>query len=68
MNLIKTGAIGTVISLACCFGALGILLGALGLTGVLAYVNNYGDYVFFPALAIFLAMLIIGYVLRRKNK
>ena len=49
----KTSGTGTAIAAACCFGLLTLILGLLGLTAALAYVNKYGDYVFFPAFAIF---------------
>ena len=50
---LKTCAVGTGISVACCFGLIGMILGILGITSALAYVNTYGDYVFFPSFAIF---------------
>ena len=52
-NVIKTCAVGTGVSVACCFGLLSVIFGLLGLTAALAYVNAYGDYVFFPSFAIF---------------
>ena len=59
---IKTYATGTIISLACCFGLLNVLLGLFGLTAALAYVNRYGDYIFFPAFAIFGTLLIYSLI------
>jgi len=52
-KVLKTCAVGTGVSAACCFGLLNLLLGLFGLTAALAYVNQYGDYIFFPAFAIF---------------
>jgi len=52
-KVLKTCAVGTGVSVACCFGLLGLILGVFGLTTALAYVNTYGDFLFFPAFAIF---------------
>ena len=65
-NVIKTCAVGTGVSIACCFGLLSVIFGLLGLTAALAYVNAYGDYVFFPSFAIF--GTIFTYVLLRWKK
>lgn len=63
-KLLKTGAIGTVLAAICCFTPLLVwVLGAIGLTSLVAYL----DVVLLPLLAIFLIMLIIGLVLKFKN-
>jgi mercuric ion transport protein len=57
--LLRTGLIGTVIAALCCFTpVLVILLGALGLTAALGWL----DYVLFPALAIFIGMTVYALV------
>lgn len=62
-KLLKTSIIGTVIVALCCFTPiLVILLGAVGLSAILGYL----DFVLFPALAIFLVLL--GYALYRRSK
>lgn len=54
-KLLCTGLGGSVIAAICCFTpALVILLGALGLSAVVGYL----DYVLLPALAIFVALTI----------
>ena len=57
-KVLKTCAVGTGVSVACCFGLLGLILGVFGLTTVLAYVNAYGDYLFFSSFAIFGTILV----------
>lgn len=62
-KLLRTSIIGTVIVALCCFTPiLVILLGAVGLSAILGYL----DFVLFPALAIFLVLL--GYALYRRSK
>ncbi len=52
-NMLKTGVVGTVIAALCCFTpVLVILLGTIGLSAMVGYL----DYVLFPALAFFLAL------------
>ena len=52
-RLIATGAVGTVIAALCCFTpVLVVLLGAVGLSAVLGWI----DYVLLPALAFFIAL------------
>lgn len=62
-NLLRTGIIGTVIAAICCFTpVLVILLGAVGLSAWLGWL----DYVLFPALAIFLGLT--GYAVYRLKR
>ncbi len=62
-NLLRTGIIGTVIAAVCCFTpVLVILLGAVGLSAWLGWI----DYVLFPALAIFLGLT--GYAFYRLKR
>ena len=60
--LLKTGVIGTVILALCCFTPiLVVLLGAVGLSAVLGYL----DYVLLPALGIFIILTL--YALWRRQ-
>ncbi len=62
-NLLKLGLIGTVIAALCCFTPiLVILLGAVGLSAVIGYL----DYVLLPALAFFVALT--AYALWRRQQ
>lgn len=62
-TLLKTGIVGSVIVALCCFTPLlVVLLGAVGLSAWLGWL----DYVLFPALAIFLA--ITAYALLRRGE
>jgi mercuric ion transport protein len=59
-GLLCTGAAGSVIAAICCFTpALVVLLGAVGLSAWLAWL----DYVLFPALVLFLGLT--GFALMR---
>ncbi len=61
-SLIKTGIIGTIIAALCCFTpVLVILLGAVGLSAIIGYL----DFVLLPALAFF--VLLTVYALWRKS-
>ncbi len=61
-SLLKTGVIGTVILALCCFTPiLVVLLGAVGLSAVLGYL----DYVLLPALGIFIILTL--YALWRRQ-
>ena len=52
-KLIATGIVGTVIAALCCFTrVLAVLLGAVGLSAALGWI----DYVLLPALAFFVAL------------
>jgi mercuric ion transport protein len=62
-KLLKVGLGGSALAAVCCFTpALALLLGAVGLSAWLAWL----DYVLFPALVLFLA--ITGYALVRWRK
>ena len=62
-TLLKTGIIGTAVAALCCFTpALVILLGVVGLSAAVGYL----DMVLFPALGIF--VLITIYALWKKRK
>ena len=61
-KLLTTGLIGTIIAALCCFTPiLVILLGAIGLSAVVGYL----DYVLLPALAIFIAITLYALWKRR---
>jgi mercuric ion transport protein len=63
-RLIATGLIGTVVAALCCFTpVLVVLLGAVGLSAVLGWI----DYVLLPALAFFIALTVYA-VLRRQRR
>jgi mercuric ion transport protein len=60
---LKTGIIGSVIVALCCFTPLlVVLLGALGLSAAVGWL----DFVLLPALAVFLS--ITGYALWKRNR
>ena len=62
-KLLKVGLGGSALAAVCCFTpALALLLGAVGLSAWLAWL----DYVLLPALVLFLA--ITGYALLRRRK
>lgn len=63
----KVGAYGTIVSGLCCFGLLGGLLGLFGATTLIAYLNQFGDYVLLPAYGAFATLLIYGILNMRKN-
>lgn len=57
MTILRTGIVGSIVAAVCCFTpALVILLAAVGLSAWLGWI----DYVFFPALAIFLGLTAYG--------
>ena len=61
-NLLKIGIVGTVIAALCCFTpVLVILLGAVGLSAVVGYL----DMVLLPALGIFILLTIYALWKRR---
>ena len=66
-NILKTTAIGSGIAIGCCFGVIGFILGILGLTTALAYVNKFGDFLFFPAFAAFGTILIYSLMQWKRN-
>ena len=63
-RLLRTGIVGSVVAAICCFTpALVLLLGAVGLSAWLGWL----DYVLFPALAVFLGLTAWAvYRLRRR--
>jgi len=64
-SLMRTGIVGSVIAAICCFTpALVILLGAVGLSAWLSWL----DFVLLPALAICLGILAFALVRRAKHK
>ena len=63
-KLIATGIVGTIIAALCCFTpVLVVLLGAVGLSAVLGWI----DYVLLPALAFFVGLTIYA-VMRRQRR
>lgn len=64
-TVLKTGVIGSVIAAICCFTpALVLLLGTVGLTAWLAWL----DYVLLPMLVLFLGLTAYGLVLRQRRR
>ena len=64
-TILRTGIIGSVIAAICCFTpALVLLLGAVGLSAWLAWL----DYVLLPALVLFLGISAYGLVLRQRHR
>lgn len=64
-NLLRGGLIGTVIAALCCFTpVLTVLLGIVGLSVIIGYL----DYVLLPALGIFIAITIYALVRRASKK
>ncbi len=63
----KVGTYGTIISGLCCLGIVGVLLGLFGATAAIAYVNEFGDFVFLPAYGAFATLLIYGMLMLKKN-
>ena len=62
-RLLKVGVIGTIVAAICCFTpVLVVLLGAVGLSAIVGYL----DIVLIPALAIFL--VITGYALWKRSR
>jgi mercuric ion transport protein len=62
-TLIRTGVVGAAIAAVCCATpVLAIVLGAVGLAAVVAYL----DYVLLPALAICVGLISYGLYLRRQ--
>ena len=64
-KIVATGIIGTIIAALCCFTpVLVILLGAVGLSAIVGYL----DYVLLPALAFFVCLTIYALWRRRRNQ
>ena len=60
---LKTGVLGAAVTALCCFTpVLVVLLGALGLSAWLGWI----DYVLLPALAIFIGLAVYGVFRRRR--
>ena len=65
VTILKTGIIGAVIAAVCCVTpVLVLLLGAVGLSALVAYL----DYALLPALALFLGMTAYGVWRRRRSQ
>lgn len=63
-TIIKTGLVGSIIAAICCFtSALVLLLGAIGLTAWMGWL----DIVLLPALAVFLALTAYGLWRRQRR-
>lgn len=63
-KLTKTGLIGTLVTALCCFTPLLVwLLAALGLSAIVGYL----DWVLFPMLGIFILLMLIGIVMRKRT-
>lgn len=64
-NLLGVGIIGTVVAALCCFTPiLVVLLGAVGLSAVVGWL----DYVLLPALAFFVGLVIYAVVRRHRKR
>lgn len=64
-HLLRTGVIGSAVTAICCFTpVLAVLLGAIGLSAWLAWL----DYVLLPALVLFLGITAWALILRRRRK
>ncbi len=58
-RLIRVGAIGSLVTALCCFTPVLVwLLGGLGLSAILGYL----DYVLLPLLLVFVLLLVVGIV------
>lgn len=63
-KLLKTGAIGTLVTIICCFTPLLVwVLGAAGLASLVVYL----DIVLLPLLAIFFIILLIGLFIKFRS-
>ena len=63
-RLLKTGIVGTIVAAICCFTpVLVVLLGAVGLSAWLGWL----DYVLLPALALFVALTVYA-VFRQRTR
>ncbi|MCP4264758.1 MAG: mercury resistance system transport protein MerF [Candidatus Brocadiaceae bacterium] len=60
---LKTGIVGTVVAAICCFTpALVILLGVVGLSSFVGYL----DFILLPTLGLFVLLIVIGIARSRK--
>ncbi len=63
-TLLKTGIIGSVIAALCCFTPiLVILLGVIGMSSVIGYL----DYVLLPVLGVFVCITVYALMLKTKG-
>ncbi len=61
-TILRVGVIGAIVTAVCCFSPiLAILLGTLGLSALVGYL----DYVLFPTLAVFVGIIIYALWKRR---
>lgn len=64
-KLLLTGIVGTVVAVLCCFTPiLVVLMGAVGLSAVLGWI----DYVLLPALAFFIALTVYAVWRRQRHQ
>ncbi len=64
-KMIRIGAAGSIVAMICCFTpVLVILFGAIGLGGLIAGI----DIILFPALAVFLGLLVFGIIGKRRTR
>lgn len=64
-KLLLTGIVGTVVAALCCFTPiLVVLLGAIGLSAVLGWI----DYALLPALAFFIALTVYAVWRRQRHQ
>ncbi|MDH3474771.1 MAG: mercury resistance system transport protein MerF [Rhodospirillales bacterium] len=64
-KLLRTGLVGTIVVALCCFTpVLVVLLGAVGLSAWLGWL----DYVLFPALGLFFALTLYAFVRIRRQQ
>ncbi|MEI4196575.1 mercury resistance system transport protein MerF [Roseovarius sp. E0-M6] len=64
-KLLLTGIVGTVVAVLCCFTPiLVVLLGAIGLSAVLGWI----DYALLPALAFFIALTVYAVWRRQRHQ
>lgn len=64
-KLLLTGIVGTVVAALCCFTPILVaLLGAVGLSAVLGWI----DYVLLPALAFFIALTVYAVWRRQRHQ
>jgi len=64
-TMLRTGIVGSTVAAICCFTpALVVVLGALGLTAWLGWL----DYVLLPALALFVALTVVALLRLRRRR
>lgn len=58
-NLIRTGAIGSILAAVCCFTPVLVwMLSFLGLAALISYL----DYILLPLLMLFIILLVVGFI------